>query len=122
MALETLEAKGKKILFPGYVCAALRHAVSMAGGIENTVDVEPNSPNLDMNAIKQNLPDISIIPHMYGIPIQIEVDDTMIIEDCCQALGAKVKNKMVGLQGDVAIFSFYATKLMTWWTGWNVCF
>jgi len=113
MALETLEAKGKKILFPGYVCAALRHAVSMAGGIENTVDVEPNSPNLDMNAIKQNLPDISIIPHMYGIPIQIEVDDTMIIEDCCQALGAKVKNKMVGLQGDVAIFSFYATKLMT---------
>ena len=113
MALETLEAQGKKILFPGYVCAALRHAVSMAGGIENTVDVEPNSPNLDMNAIKQNLPDISIIPHMYGIPIQIEVDDTMIIEDCCQALGAKVKNKMVGLQGDVAIFSFYATKLMT---------
>jgi len=113
MALKILNAKGKKILFPGYVCSALRHAVSMAGGIENTVDVEPNSPNLDMNAIKQNLPDISIIPHMYGIPIQIEVDDTMIIEDCCQALGAKVKNKMVGLQGDVAIFSFYATKLMT---------
>ena len=113
MALKILNAKGKKILFPGYVCSALRHAVAMADGIENTVDVEPNSPNLNMSIIKQNLPDISIIPHMYGIPIQIDVDDTLVIEDCCQALGAKVKNQMVGLFGDVAIFSFYATKLMT---------
>ena len=113
MALKILNAKGKKILFPGYVCSALRHAVAMADGIENTVDVEPNSPNLNMSIIKQNLPDISIIPHMYGIPVQIDADDTLVIEDCCQALGAKVKNQMVGLFGDVAIFSFYATKLMT---------
>ena len=59
--------------------------------VENTVDVESNSPNLNMSIIKQNSSDISIIPHMYGIPIQIDADNTLVIEDCCQALGAKVK-------------------------------
>ena len=39
--------------------------------------------------------------------------NNLVIEDCCQALGAKVNDMMVGLQGDVGIFSFYATKLMT---------
>ena len=113
MALKILNAKGKKILFPGYVCSALRHAVSMANGVENTVDVEPNSPNLNMSIIKQNLPDISIIPHMYGIPIQIEVDNTMIIEDCCQALGTTINGKKVGGFGDMSVFSFQETKHIT---------
>ena len=113
LALEILGAKERKILFPGYVCSALRNAVSMTGGIEDIVDVEINSPNVNTKMIKCNSPHIAIIPHMYGIPIQIEINDSLIIEDCCQALGAKINNKMVGLQGDVGIFSFYATKLMT---------
>jgi len=113
LALKILNAKEKKVVFPGYVCSALRHAVAMAGGLEQTVDITTDSPNVEMNSIKKSSSDISIIPHMYGLPIQINDTNSLVIEDCCQALGAKVKNKMVGLQGDVAIFSFYATKLMT---------
>jgi perosamine synthetase len=111
LALKILNAKEKKVTFPGYVCSALRHAVAMAGGIEKTVDITTNSPNIEMSSIASS--DISIIPHMYGLPIQIDNTDNLVIEDCCQALGAKVNNMMVGLQGDVGIFSFYATKLMT---------
>tara|TARA_B110000014_G_C20123578_1_gene596796 strand:- start:2729 stop:3745 length:1017 start_codon:yes stop_codon:yes gene_type:complete len=113
LALKILNPRDKKILFPGYVCSALRHAVSMAGGIEKIIDTSKNSPNLEMNTLNQNEHDISIVPHMYGIPILIEKTNSLLIEDCCQALGAKINNTMVGLHGDVGIFSFYATKLMT---------
>ena len=113
LALKILGSKDKKIAFPGYVCSALRHAVSMVGGIENIIDVEKNSPNINSNILSENSSDVIIIPHMYGIPINFKKNNSLIIEDCCQALGAKINKKMVGLDGDVGIFSFYATKLMT---------
>ena len=113
LALWSLGANNKKVLFPGYVCSALRHSVSMIGGLESIVDVSKNSPIVDLNTIgKSN--EISIIPHMYGMPVDLsDFDNSQIIEDCAQALGAKINGVSVGLQGNAGIFSFYATKLMT---------
>ena len=113
LALWSLQAKNKNVLFPGYVCSALRHAVSMIGGHESIVDVSINSPNIDLTKIRKNN-QISIIPHMYGIPVDLnEFKNFPIIEDCCQALGAKNNGISVGLYGEAGIFSFYSTKLMT---------
>jgi dTDP-4-amino-4,6-dideoxygalactose transaminase len=36
-----------------------------------------------------------------------------VIEDCAQGLGAKLAKQRVGTFGEVAVFSFYATKLIT---------
>ena len=114
VSLWALQATGKKILFPNYVCSALRHAVGMINGNEVLLDNEENSPNLDIEQSKTIPHDIEIIPHMYGIPIRINQNvNSSIIEDCCQSLGAKVDGNFVGLQGDVGFFSFYATKLIT---------
>jgi len=114
LSLQLLKAQEKKILFPNYVCSALRHAVGMIHGQEVLLDNEKNSPNLDTEKIQTVSHDIEIIPHMYGIPIKFsKKNDVGIIEDCCQALGAKVNDNLVGLQGDIGIFSFYATKLIT---------
>jgi len=113
VALHALKGPGKKILFPNYVCSALRHAVGMVNGSEVLVDNKKNSPNLDIEKTRTMKHDIKIIPHMYGIPIEFDGRNNTTIEDCCQALGAKVNNKLVGLQGDIGFFSFYATKLMT---------
>lgn len=113
LALWSLGAENKKVSFPGYVCSALRHAVSMVGGFESIVDVSKNSPIVDMDRIGKNN-GISIIPHMYGIPVDLsDFENAQIIEDCAQALGAKIKGISVGLHGKAGIFSFYATKLMT---------
>lgn len=114
LSLWALGAQGGKVIFPSYVCSALRHAVGMINGHEYLVDVAQNSPNIDVNAIQKNNPNITIIPHMYGIPVDLtDFQSTKIIEDCAQALGAKVNGKSVGLQGIIGIYSFYVTKLMT---------
>lgn len=114
LALNVLNARKKKVIFPGYVCSALRHAVGMVGGTECLVDVAPNSPNIDLTKLEESGSDINIVPHMYGIPVELtNFSSENIIEDCAQAIGAKVNNINVGLQGSVGIFSFYVTKLMT---------
>ena len=37
----------------------------------------------------------------------------VLIEDCAQSLGSKIKNKFVGTYGDMSIFSFHQQKNMT---------
>lgn len=65
-----------------------------------------------------------ILVHLYGHPSDfslftehIEQNNTVIIEDACQAHGAIYNGKKVGSIGIVGCFSFYPTKNMT--TGGN---
>ncbi|MFB5630897.1 MAG: DegT/DnrJ/EryC1/StrS family aminotransferase [Nitrosopumilaceae archaeon] len=114
LSMWVLGAQEKKVSFPAYVCSALEHAVRLVGGREDLIDVSNNSPNIDLLQLEKNKPDISIIPHMFGLPLDLtNVNVENVIEDCSQALGAKVRGKYVGLQGTLGIFSFYATKLIT---------
>jgi len=114
LALWALKAKNKKIAFPSYVCASLRYAVNMVNAYEVIIDTAANSPNISINDLNNSECPIAIVPHMYGIPVDIDkIITPLIIEDCCQALGATYKGTPVGLQGHVGIFSFYATKLIT---------
>jgi perosamine synthetase len=113
MSLWALDVRDKEVQYPTYVCSALKHAVSLIGGKSLQVDVEKDSPNIMINNASLE-GKVSIIPHMFGIPIDLsKFTKYQIIEDCAQSLGAKVNNSYVGLQGNAAIFSFYATKLIT---------
>lgn len=114
LALTVSGAKGKRVSLPVYACSALRNAAVLSGGREVFLDIENDSPNLDLNQLKKSGAELAVIPHMYGLPIDLSnIKGMDIIEDCAQALGASVKGIPVGLQGKIGIFSFYATKLMT---------
>ncbi len=115
LALRVLEASGKKIAFPAYVCSSLRHAVAMVGGEESLTDTSAHSPIMDFFQAENARADIAILPHLFGIPTEISshLQKLEWIEDCAQALGAQVNGQSVGLQGTLGIFSFYATKLIT---------
>lgn len=114
LALWALNSKGKVIAYPSYVCSAVRNAVMLIDGHEKLVDNAPNSPNINTLELGTKNSDILIIPHTYGIPLDLShLKSEKIVEDCCQSIGAKVNGKKVGLQGDIGIFSFHATKLMT---------
>ncbi|MCH7321352.1 DegT/DnrJ/EryC1/StrS aminotransferase family protein [Solibacillus sp. MA9] len=114
MTLAIYNAKEKNIAIPYYCCSSLRNAVTLAGGNPILVDSKMDSPNINMETIVPSM-DIAIIPHLFGIPQKISkgLSKTFIIEDCAQSLGAYVDDVPIGLQGDVGIFSFYATKLIT---------
>lgn len=116
LALWVFHAQGKKVAFPVYSCSALRHAVAMIGASEVLADVSDRCPNIDLSLLDKSNAEIAIVPHMFGLPQDISdiKDEKMgIVEDCAQALGASVNNVPVGLQGNLGIFSFYATKLIT---------
>ena len=114
MALWSLKSKNKSIAMPVYVCSSLRNAVAMVQAKEVLIDNATDSPNICLNQLQKSNADIAIVPHMFGLPNEIQnIKDIDIIEDCAQSLGASIDNKKTGLIGKVGIFSFYVTKLMT---------
>ncbi len=114
LALWALGAKSKKVAIPVYACSSLRHAVAMVGAEEVLIDVAIGTPNIDLESLVKSRSDIAIIPHMFGIPVDFSnIKNLHVVEDCAQALGAAINNVQVGIYGDIGIYSFYATKLIT---------
>ncbi len=107
------------VILPTYVCSAVLNAVCHAGAAPVLADVSPNDFNLDpahVHALLTARTKAIIAPHTYGFPADIGALRALgvpVVEDCAQAIGAAVAGRKAGTLGDIAIFSFYATKLMT---------
>lgn len=113
LALRVLKAENRKVACPIYACSALANAVSLAAAVPIFLDCAKDGPNLDPDCLQAHA-EIAIVPHMFGIPVRIPPSSpTVIIEDCAQAIGATIDGIPVGLHGDIGVFSFYATKLLT---------
>ena len=114
MALWSLDSKSKSVALPVYVCSSLRNAIKMSQANEVLIDNAENSPNICLKELQKSHAHIAIVPHMFGMPNEIQnLNNIDIIEDCAQSIGASINNKKTGLIGKVGVFSFYATKLMT---------
>ena len=109
-----------------FIASAL--AISFTGAKPIFVDIEPETYNLDPNALaallkrrratgkRQRIK--AILPvHLYGHPA--EMDEVMeiaerhhllVIEDACQAHGAEYRGRKAGSFGTLGCFSFYPTK------------
>ncbi|MBC8251222.1 MAG: DegT/DnrJ/EryC1/StrS family aminotransferase [Candidatus Nitrosopelagicus sp.] len=87
------------------------------------LDVDPNTYNIDTKMIEKAITKKTkaILPvHLLGNPCKMnEIKkiakkyDLYVIEDCCEALGAKIKNKKVGSFGDLSTFSFFISHHIT---------
>jgi len=110
---------GDRVALPSYVCVALLHAIRYVGAEPVVVDVDPDTMNIDPDALKQLASSglkAVIVPHMFGLPAPL--DDILalgipVIEDCALAIGAVDRGRPVGGQGTLGICSFYATKMLT---------
>lgn len=111
--------KDDEVIIPSYVCTALINAVHYTGARPVLADIDPKTYNIDPEDVKKRLTKKTraiIVPHMFGLPADLErllALDVPIIEDCAQAVGSTYQNKPVGTFGQAAVFSFYATKVMT---------
>ncbi|MFH0869438.1 MAG: DegT/DnrJ/EryC1/StrS family aminotransferase [archaeon] len=121
LALLALDIKpGDEVLIPANTFIATAEAVSHCGAKPVFVDVDPVSYTIDPVLIEKAITNKTraIIPvHIYGQ--MAEMDQIMniakkhklfVIEDACQAHGAKYKGKMSGSIGDIGCFSFYPGK------------
>jgi len=111
--------KGDQVILPTYVCSAVLNAIRYTGAVPVIVDINNNDFNISCQEVKQKISNKTaalIIPHMYGIPADmLDLLDlgVPVIEDCAQSIGAKIDGRKTGTIGDIAVFSFYATKLLT---------
>src|SRR5699024_1426393 len=70
LSLLALKAQGRKVAYPAYVCSAVRHAITLAGGKQQLMDSSQSSPNIKLSSYHSSS-DIILVPHMYGIPQEI---------------------------------------------------
>lgn len=114
VSLKVLKAKNKTVGIPVYVSRVLRGAIGTLGAKEKLYDISSNDPNIDLELVNKNPPNFLIIPHMYGIPLDLSnFKSSIVIENCAHSLGAKINKVPVGLQRDLGVLSFQATKLIT---------
>jgi dTDP-4-amino-4,6-dideoxygalactose transaminase len=124
-----IEMKNAEVIMPAYTCSVVAHAVTLSGNIPRFVDIKLDDYNMDLDlaeaAINKNTRAI-IATHTFGYPQDIDRLEIMVkkaeerygnkvwlIQDCCHAFGAKWKERMIGTSGDVAIYAFNISKLMT---------
>lgn len=110
---------GDEVIIPSYVCTALLNVVHYVGAAPIIADVLPETGDIDPDDVKKRLTPRTqavIVPHLFGLPADMDALLPLgppIVEDCAQAVGARCGGRLVGTMGHAAVFSFYATKVMT---------
>ena len=113
-------APGDEVIVPANTFIATFEAISQAGGVPVPVDVTESDYNLDPDAVHEALTERTafILPvHLYGqlanmAPLErlAERAGARILEDACQAHGARRDGRSAGGVGIAAAFSFYPGK------------
>jgi len=110
---------GDEVIVPALTFVATASAVEMVGARPVFVDVDPATGLMDQEAAlhRAGPKTRAIIPvHLWGQPARVDSlaesarGRFHVIEDACQAHGAKVGGRRVGSFGIAAAFSFYPAK------------
>ena len=111
---------GRRVAVPTYSCAALLNAVYMAGATPVPIDVYDDNFTVDVDALQHAANEqpiaATIAVHTYGAPANVAAMRRfggIVIEDCCQSIGGSVAGSPLGGDGAAAVFSLYATKIVT---------
>jgi perosamine synthetase len=114
---------GDEVIIPDLTYIAVANAVTYCSAVPVIVDVDPRywciNPEEVRKAITPRTKAI-IAVHAFGHPVDFDVlrdvaeeAGLIIIEDACQALGARYKGRRVGGLATISIHSFYANKIIT---------
>jgi dTDP-3-amino-3,4,6-trideoxy-alpha-D-glucose transaminase len=126
LALRALDiGPGDEVIAPANSFIATAEAISMVGATPRLVDVDPDTHLLDAGIVESAIcpRTAAVIPvHLYGRTVDMDplLDlarrrGLRVIEDACQAHGARYRGRRVGSLGDCGCFSFYPAKNLGAW-------
>lgn len=113
---------GDEVIVPDFTFYATASSVLMCGATPVFADVDEKTFNISLQEIEKRITKKTkavIAVHLFGLPFDVPAvqeicrrHNLILIEDAAQAHGALLGGKMAGSFGDLACFSFYATKNM----------
>lgn len=110
--------QGDEVIMPTYVCHSVADAVRSIGAIPVLCDIGEYWVMTD-ETVRPHVTKYTkaiIVVHIFGILVNTKSLLSFginIIEDFCQAFGAKYDENSFPILGKMAIFSFHATKCLT---------
>jgi perosamine synthetase len=121
--------KNAEIILPAYTCSVVAHAVSLSGNTPRFIDINLDDYNMNLDAAEAAINEKSraiIATHTFGYPQNLDRLEAIVeraekrfghkvwlMQDCCHAFGADWKGRMIGTSGDVAVYAFNISKIMT---------
>lgn len=126
LALRALEiGPGDEVILPTNSFIATAEAVTAVGATPRLVDVDPDSHLITADHVAAALgPRVRcIVPvHLFGATVDLDPILALardagihVVEDACQAHGARYRGRRVGTLGALGCFSFYPAKNLGAW-------
>jgi len=114
---------GDEVILPALTIASCYFAIWYTGAKAIPVDIDPEIYCIDPKFIEAKVTKrtkVIMVVHLFGHPANMDPimkiakkHKLKVLEDAAEAHGAEYKDKKVGSIGDIAIFSFYANKIVT---------
>ncbi len=124
LALRALKVgPGDEVLLAGYDFPGNFRAIEAVGALPVLVDLDPRNWNVDPGQLQQAAGPrtrAAIVSHLHGglVPMRAlrswaDERGLAIVEDACQAPGARIEGRPAGAWGHAAVLSFGGSKLLT---------
>ncbi len=114
---------GDEVLLPAVTWPTQIWSILMAGFNGRLVDVDPQTLNMDPDDLRAKITSKTkaiFVVHLMGCPMDMDVIQELadeygliILEDCCESLGATWGGQAVGTFGLAGTFSFFFSHHMT---------
>jgi dTDP-4-amino-4,6-dideoxygalactose transaminase len=114
---------GDEVITSPYSFAASANCFIYEGGVPVFADIDPRTLNLTPDAVRAAITPKTkaIVPvDIYGYPCELEEllaianeHGLALIQDSCEALGARYKGQPLGAHGPSCVFAFYPNKQIT---------
>jgi perosamine synthetase len=116
-------SEGDEVIVPSFAFIAVANVVRYERAVPVFVDIDPGMLNLDPARIEEAITlrtRAIIVVHTFGCPAALDEilelarrHGLFVIEDACEALGARFAGRKVGSFGGAGVFGFYPNKQIT---------
>ena len=126
---KALGVENAEVIMPAYTCSVVAHAVTLSGNKPVFIDIDLHDYNMNLDLAEKSINAKTraiIATHTFGYPQDLDRLESMVVnaekkyghkiwlmQDCCHAFGAEWKGRMIGTSGDVAVYAFNISKIIT---------